>query len=265
MPTWSSQRYRFTGEKQGVSPNVLDAAVKINERIRRINPRLPTILTLRHLSALTDVPFSYLNRLVSRTDSHYKRVLFRKRVPGRSRYREIHIPEHSLLELQQWITYNILTNTIAHDASFAYHPHSQPILAAARHCRCRWLLKVDIEDFFHRISEGKVFSVFKTLGYPPLLSLELARITTMISWADSTMVGLSANKWAAIPRYRGRPEGFLPQGAPSSPMLSNLVMKQFDERFATLATSHGFTYTRYADDLAFSTRAEHTLATMQRF
>jgi RNA-directed DNA polymerase len=181
MPTWSSQRYRFQGERQGIASDVLDAATKINERIREVDPRLPTILTLRHLGAFADVPFNYLNRLVSRSDRHYKRVLFRKKVPGRSRYREIHIPEPSLLKLQQWITHNILKNTIPHDASFAYHPHSQPVFAAARHCGCRWLLKVDIEDFFHRISEGKVFYAFRDLGYPALLSVELARITTMVS------------------------------------------------------------------------------------
>ena len=156
MPTWSPQPYRFEGEAQGVPPDILDAAIEINDRIRAVDARLPTILTLRHLSALSDVPFSYLNRLVSRANGHYRRVLFRKKVPGRSRYREIHIPEPSLLELQRWITQHILRNTTAHDASFAYHPHSQPVFAAARHCNCRWRLKVDIEDFFHRISEGKI-------------------------------------------------------------------------------------------------------------
>jgi RNA-directed DNA polymerase len=265
MPTWNPQRYRFRGARQGVPDDVLDAAIHINERIRRANPQLPTILTLRHLSVLSDTTFRFLNRVVSREDGHYKQVLFRKKVPGRSRYRQIHIPEEPLLRIQSWITDNILRNTNAHPASFAYHPGSQPVYAAMGHCGCKWLLKVDIEDFFHSISEGKVFLTFGELGYPRLLSFELSRITTMTSRSDATMLPSSPNRWTAIPRYKSDREGFLPQGAPSSPMLSNLVMKRVDEQLTVLATSHGFKYTRYADDLAFSTEAVRTIETMKRF
>jgi hypothetical protein len=265
MPTWSPQRYRFSGSREGVPNDVLDAAVQINERIRKVNPQLPTILTLRHLSVLTETSFRYLNRVVSRSGSYYKRVLFRKKVPGRSRYRQIHIPEEQLLRVQSSITANILRNTSAHSASFAYHPDSQPIYAAVKHCGCKWLLKIDIEDFFRNVSEGKVFLIFVGLGYPRLLSFELARITTVASWEEGVVLPHSPSKWTTISRYQAAREGFLPQGAPSSPMLSNLVMKRIDEQLTVIASSHGFKYTRYADDLTFSTEAKHTIATVKRF
>lgn len=264
MPTWSPQRYRASGERQGVSSDVLDAAIRINQQIHRVDPRLPTILTLRHLSVLTDTPFHYLNEVVSRVAGHYKRVLFRKKVPGRTRYREIHIPEERLLSVQSWIAHNILCNTSAHPASFAYHPESEPVFAAKVHCPCRWLLKVDIEDFFHNISEGKIFLVFSALGYPRLLAFELARITTMVRPGLATQNPPPGDRWTTIARYRSEREGFLPQGAPTSPMLSNLVMKQTDERLATIATSEGLRYTRYADDLAFSADGDQTRAMMDR-
>jgi len=265
MSAWSPQRYRFEGERAGISSDVLDAAIQISERIRGVDPRLPPILTLRHLSVLTDTPYSYLRKVASRTGGRYKRVLFKKKVPGRPRYREIHIPEESLCKIQQWITNRILRNTNAHPASYAYHPDSRPVFAAGKHCGCRWLLKVDIVDFFHTISEGNVFSALMELGYTSLLCFELARITTMISPADRKVLRTAPNKWNAIPSYKNIREGFLPQGAPSSPMLSNLVMKRLDGQLADLANSHRFKYTRYSDDLAFSTVHDLTLETVKRF
>lgn len=265
MPAWSSQRYEFEGKRQGISPDVLEAAIQVFERIQSVDPRLPPVLTLRHFSALTDTPYGYLRRVASRTAGNYKRVLFKKKVPGRSRYREIHIPEEPLLMVQQWIANRILRNTKSHSASFAYHPNSQPVFAATQHCGCKWLLKVDIEDFFHSISERMVYSAFKELGYARLLCFELARITTMVSPAYQTEHRTKSNKWIVIPSYKHAKEGFLPQGAPTSPMLSNLVMKRVDEQLASLAKSCRFKYTRYADDLAFSTDENITSESIKQF
>lgn len=184
----------------------------------------------------------------------YKRVLFKKRVPGRPSYREIHIPEHSLLQVQQWIVNNILRYTTPHSASFAYHPNSQPVFAAQEHCKCKWLIKIDIHDFFHSISERMVYSVFKDLGYSKLLSFELARMTTMVPLDVATIKSTRSSKWEAIPLYKNDQVGFLPQGAPTSPMLSNLAMNKIDVELSSLAKKYGFKYTRYSDDLAFSTK-----------
>ena len=264
MAAWDSQHYKFKGERQGISPDVLHAATHIIERVQSIDPRLPPILTLRHFSALTDISYVFLREVVSRKRNYYKRALFKKKDPGRSRYREIHIPQGALLDVQRWISNSILRNTTAHSASFAYHPYSQPIMAASHHCGCRWLLKIDIEDFFHSISERMVYSVFKELGYTKLLSFELARITTIVS-LEETEHSSKFDKWKAIPSYRHRKEGFLPQGAPTSPMLSNLVMKEVDEELDTLAACHRFKYTRYADDLAFSTGKSTTFEKIKIF
>ena len=181
MPAWSPQRYRFQGETQGVDPRVVDAAVQIIRRIQAVDQRLPIVLTLRHLSVITGVSYRYLRQVVSRRDGKYKTVLLKKRVPGRTRYREINIPDLPLLTVQRWISENILKNTTAHLSSYAYHPYSQAVFAAKPHCGSRWLLKVDLVDFFHSISESDVYCAFKGLGYSPLLALELARLTTMVS------------------------------------------------------------------------------------
>jgi RNA-directed DNA polymerase len=164
------------------------------------------------------------------------------------------------------------------------------------------LLKVDIEDFFHSISEGKVFYAFLELGYPPFFALELARICTAVSPVEfrpdkakeepapevkevsfddefpfgnpvpvpegaRALASAPANRaqlWSAIDIYANVAEGFLPQGAPTSPMLSNLIMRPIDEKLKDLAKTYRFSYTRYADDLAFSSTQNLTLEKVKR-
>jgi len=65
-----------------------------------------------------------------------------------------------------------------------------------------------------------------------------------------------ALKYSVIPAYVNRRIGYLPQGAPSSPMLSNLAVMDLDEELASVAERFGMVYTRYSDDIVFSTDAE---------
>jgi RNA-directed DNA polymerase len=183
----SSQRYRSHGRRLGIDESILDRAVEAIERIRRTDPRLTPILTLRHLSELTGAPYGYLRRVIGRRLGRYRHVLLRKRIPGRSSHRIISIPPRQLMAIQQWIAQHILRYVEPSPSSFAYHPGSSPVLAAEEHCGCAWLLKVDIEDFFHSITEGRVSALFFRLGYPRLLAFELARLTT-VSFESPTLV-----------------------------------------------------------------------------
>ena len=121
-----------------------------------------------------------------------------------------------------------------------------------------------MEDFFHTVTEGKVSAVFFGLGYPRLMAFELARLTTMP--IESPALRRDPTKrWPSILYYHSEYEGVLPQGAPTSPMLSNLVMRSLDERLITLAAQQGMRYTRYADDLAFSCGKGRNRVHLERF
>jgi RNA-directed DNA polymerase len=261
----SPQRYRSEGRRRGVRPDVLDNAVEAVRRIRATDARLAPVLTLRHLSQLTGIPYGFLRRSVGRKAAlGYKFVYLKKRIPGRRAVRMICIPTRSLMDLQQWLVANILRFTTPHPASFAFHPDSSTVRAAEEHCGCQWLLKIDLEDFFHSISEGQVAEVFTRLGYQRLLAFELARLVT-IPVERPKPAPNPALRWVRIPCYQYPHEGFLPQGAPTSPMLSNLVMFDTDVRLAALAEAHGMRYTRYADDLAFSCVDDRGSAKLQVF
>lgn len=213
MSLLSSQRYRSRGRRLGIDPTTLERAIATIERIQRSDPRLTPVLTLRHLSELTGAPYGYLRRVVGRILGGYRHVHLRKRIPGRSRRRVISIPPKRLLQVQQWIAQNILRFSEPSRASFAYHPNSSPVLAAEEHCGCEWLLKVDIEDFFHSITEGRVSAMFYRLGYPRLLAFELARLTTMPLFKEALQRD-PVTRWLTIPYYHSEYEGVLPQGPP---------------------------------------------------
>jgi RNA-directed DNA polymerase len=156
------------------------------------------------------------------------------------------------MRLKRWINRNILSLVTPHRASFAYHPEGGVLKAAQAHCCCNWLVKLDIKDFFDSISERHVYRVYRSLGYNALLSFELARICTR----PCNQNGPGAPASYGVRAYRNGVEGCLPQGAPTSPALANIAFFQLDERLQTLAVARGWTYTRYGDDLAFSTRKQ---------
>jgi RNA-directed DNA polymerase len=91
----------------------------------------------------------------------------------------------------------------------------------------------------------------------PLVAFELTRLTT---YAPAESPRYRLPRWSAraadwkITDYKFKGFGYLPQGAPTSPMLSNLIMREIDAEIEKVATTIGLTYTRYSDDLTFSTR-----------
>jgi len=169
----------------------------------------------------------------------------------------ISVPEPTLMMVQRWIASHILNPLPVHHCSFAFKPKSSILACASRHTGARWLIKMDVAGFFGSISEIQVYRVFQSLGYQPLIAFELARLTT---YAPSESPRYRYKAWQARPHaspintYNRDRLGYLPQGAPSSPMLSNLIMRSADTEIEAIAKAAGLRYTRYSDDLTFSTR-----------
>jgi len=157
------------------------------------------------------------------------------------------------MRLQRWIAQNILSRAVPHACSFAFFPDRGILKAAQRHCNCRWLVKIDIRSFFDGIREHQCYEVFRSLGYGALLSFELARICTRGPSVPYPRNRVIPNGGRPYPRAG---EGRLPQGAPTSPALANMVAEALDRKLAAIAAARGWIYTRYADDLAFSTQAD---------
>jgi RNA-directed DNA polymerase len=252
---WSPQHFAREALDAGCKPEVIEAAQDAALAIKRSNEDLPVIFTLEHLGHLIDVNPETIRSFVDRRDDPYRVFRVKKRPrPGRGAApprasRTICVPSPALMHTQRWIAQNILNAVDPHPASFAFAPGRSLVDAASRHAGCSWLIKLDLRNFFEAISERRVYRVFRQLGYGTLISFELARICTR----SLTASGIGSGALASSPPYPARRQGFLPQGAPSSPMLANLAVRRLDDRLQVLADGKRWVYTRYADDLAFST------------
>ncbi len=252
---WSPQRYKKDGQALGRPDKLLADAVEQSELVLYSSLELPSILSLKHLSERVGVPYTKLRGYVGRTEGlGYKRFSIRKRSGGR---RFIKVPEPNLMRTQKWINQHILRKIPVHPASHAFKKRCSTKKCAARHCAAQWLIKIDISDFFDSISEIQVCRVFKKVGYQPLVAFELARLCTIA--APDFSPRRFHHHWRVrkenetIWAYNQALLGYTPQGAPTSPLLSNIVMHKCDQQIAQLANDFGLTYTRYSDDMIFST------------
>ena len=127
--------------------------------------------------------------------------------------------------------------------------------AAELHCGAQWLIKLDLTNFFESILEPRVFELFRSFGYQPLVAFELARLCTRIRARGNPDQRFSKKTLPPGLPYSGDARiGHLPQGAATSPRIANLVMQSLDESLQEYASGNGLVYSRYADDLVFSSK-----------
>lgn len=257
-----SQRYREQAPPH-TPADVVANAIATAEKTRLSDPSVPPLFSLMHVAHHTGVDVQTLRRLVERKDNADYKVFLLAKGAGRKGnqrgYRVIAVPRLELKAVQRWICDHILKQQRPHAASTAYSPQSDLLSAVRPHLGCRWLVKLDLRAFFDSVSEVSAYKVFRRIGYQPLVAFELARLCTRLGrdtpWRQHPRWRSRGSSRYSITTYSSRRVGHLPQGAPTSPMLSNLVMRTFDESMTALANRRGFAYSRYADDLAFSTRA----------
>ncbi|AFM14109.1 reverse transcriptase domain-containing protein [Turneriella parva] len=211
---------------------------------------LPVIFSLKHFSRLTDINYSYLRAVIDRTEYPYKTFKIRKKTEG---FRRISVPDSRLLVIQQWLHKHILSKIQPHFSSTAFNPGCSIMRNAQPHCGANWLIKIDIENFFDSISERQVYTQFKALGYSKYLCFCFARLSTRLASREAKKYKKPRwqNKRHQYPEFIGN----LPQGAPTSPILANLVCRQLDAQIHQLIQPMGLIYTRYADDIVISGNA----------
>lgn len=258
MENWSAHHiYQKVEPKLGKAA-ASDLRAYTNKLLRA---DLPVIFTLRHLAKIVNIDYKILRATVERRReaANYHMFAISKRSGGK---RFIHAVSKSLFRTQQFLNSELLQKLKPHQASYAFHKEGGIQKCAAEHCGARWLFQYDLSNFFYDITEANVYSIFLNAGYRPLLAFELARICTTTRLPEDFQYLLrekrqqTFEKTYAFYNDRSGKRGVLPQGAPTSPMLSNMAAVSLDEKLTEFAGNYGFVYTRYADDLTFSSSSD---------
>ncbi len=184
----------------------------------------PFIYDTYQLASFCGLPRKLLFLMTKKIPDYY----FESRIPKRDgSFRELLIPNTMLKCIQHKILSDILEKLKPSKYATAYKKKANIKSNATPHIGKKYLLKMDISDFFGSIRFDHVYSaVFNTRRFPKQIGVML---TELCCYKD-----------------------YLPQGAPTSPAISNLVMKNFDNNIGAWCDKNGISYTRYCDDLTFS-------------
>ena len=208
--------------EQGEKEQDVQAALKYADNLISLN--LPVIFDKEHFAALVGMETTELGGMMSHLEEkYYRKAEIEKRNGGT---RELLIPAMRLRLVQRWILKNILYNIQISDYAMGFRKKHSIATNAEPHIGKKCIVNMDLKDFFPSITQRQVFQVFYYYGYTIGVSYLLSRLCTY--------------------------EGIVPQGAPTSPYLSNIICLKLDKRLSKLAEKYEADYTRYADDMTFS-------------
>lgn len=189
--------------------------------------KISSLKSFKDIASYLGITTGYLKKLlINEKNNLYTKFSIPKKNGGQ---RIIHKPSKKLIPLQYKVKQLLEENFNSHSKAHGFVYNRDFITNANQHINKKYVLNVDLEDFFHSISFSRVRNMF-------ILYYKLSNT------AATTLANLCCH-----------PNGFLPQGAPSSPIISNIIMKTLDKELTQLVKQYGFTfYTRYADDITIS-------------
>ncbi|WP_165772027.1 reverse transcriptase family protein [Niveispirillum lacus] len=184
---------------------------------------LPPITSLNALSVMTGYNPGFVWALANRTARYYR--VFE--IPKGRGTRQIEAPRVALKLIQKWLCHHFSAKWQPLDAVHGFVPGRSHLTAASVHLRAEWILSIDLENFFPSTPIDQIRGSLRKLGYQDGDGLEL--IANLLS-------------------FRGR----LSQGAPTSPVISNIALSDIDGILSDIARNFRIRFTRYADDITFS-------------
>ena len=206
-----------------LSDNKKQYYIEMAERIS--SKGMPIILNSFHLSNLAGLKWNVIRVLIDDNVKSYHKFYISKK--NKKDKRMILAPSKELEHIQRFIYEKILLKIEINDSAYGFVNNKSIKSNAEYHIGAEKILNIDLKDFFPSIDSRRIYYVFnKVCGYDKTLSYCLTRLTT----------------------YRN----MLPQGACTSPILSNIVSYKMDFRLQKLAEKMNLKYTRYADDITFS-------------
>lgn len=215
-----SSEYEFSRALSGeVSDEEIDLISALSKRA------LPPITSRSALAAMLGVSPGLVWSFVTRPARHYREFS----IPKGNGERRIQAPKVALKIVQKWLSVQFEKIYTPPPHVFGFVQNRSHVMAASRHAGAAWVFSVDIENFFQTTPHELILDCLKKLGYE---AEGAALIASLCCYG-----------------------GFLAQGAPSSPIFSNLCFQDMDANLSLLAGKYGVRVTRYADDIVFSGEA----------
>lgn len=213
--------YTVEAELNGMSIEHIEKNLKYAKKL--FDNNVPIIYDQYHFSYLVGISYEYIFKITNSSKSGYRKFNIQKKNGG---IRTINEPLPNLKVIQKWILEKILERVSVSPYAKAYKKTLSIKDNVRFHRNQKKVLRLDITDFFGHLRQRKVLSIFLNLGYSLELSVMLAKLCTL--------------------------HHKLPQGAPTSAYLSNLLMVGFDKEISLYCSKKKIRYTRYADDMTFS-------------
>ena len=158
--------------------------------------------------------------------------------------RRLSAPHRQLAAAQHWILTRVLNLVPVHENAHGFVTQRSVVTNASPHVNSEIVINADLKDFFPSITFARVDGLFRSLGYSPAVATILALLCTECPRQTVQMQGTTYFA-ATGPRV-------LPQGACTSPAISNRIAHKLDRRMSAMAHKLGWHYTRYADDITWS-------------
>lgn len=209
-------------ELDGVNRKDIDEIVNYSMILQE--KQLPVIFDLEHFRRLLNMKKKDFYKIYYSLTTQYKESSIPKN-NGKG-FRRLTSPSENLKYIQRWILDTVLAELIIHDKAIGFSIGKSTVLNAKYHINQEFLLKMDLKDFFPSISKKRVYGFFRSIGYNENVALFFTDFCTH--------------------------KNCLPQGAPTSPYISNLICLKLDYRLDSLCKKRNLTYTRYADDISIS-------------
>ncbi len=230
----------FLGE--GVSGGLNHTESNLDNLQQKALPVFENELQLSIAMGLTLQELSFLaySRKVS-TVSHYKKFYLPKKSGGK---RLISAPMPRLKKAQYWVLQHILEKVPVHPAAHGFLTGRSIVSNALPHLNKEVVINADVKDFFPSVSFTRVKGLFCKLGYAEKIATILSLLCTEAITEETVLDGKKyfVHKGGRV----------LPQGAPTSPAITNIMCFRLDKRLQGVAQKFSFSYTRYADDITLS-------------
>jgi RNA-directed DNA polymerase len=192
------------------------------------------IRKVKHLAYELKVELSELEYIIKNLDSYYyQKEVVKKNVDGTPKIkngvlqsRVLNPSIRRLKTIQKRLQRDILQKLAIPDYAYGAVKGKDNIANARRHQGNKYIFTTDLTNFFPSVSNKQVFEMFISFNFSPTVARLLTKLTT----------------------YKGS----LPQGAPTSPLVANLVFIKTGKRLEEIANEHNLVFTSFVDDLTFS-------------